>query len=72
MVDGSLATNGGINLGEQCGRHLNERNATLIACSSEADNVPYHTATQGNQSGITTMVGFSKADMIRSKVARVL
>ena len=61
VVDGGLAADGGVNLGKQCGRHLNERNASLIACRSKADNVAYHAAPQGDEGGVTTMTGFQQS-----------
>lgn len=58
---GGLAADGRVNLGEQRGRHLNKRNASLVACRSKADNITYHTAPQSDQSGITTMAGFQQS-----------
>ena len=61
MVDGGLAADGRINLGEQRGRHLDERNASLIACRSEANNVASITPPQGDESGVTAMAGFQQS-----------
>ena len=72
MVDGGLAADGRVNLGEQRGRHLNKRNASLVACRSKADNITYHTAPRAIRVVSRPWLVSSRADMIRSKVARVL
>ena len=72
MVDGGLAADGRVNLGEQRGRHLNKRNASLVACRSKADNIAYHTAPRAIRVVSRPWLVSSRADMIRLKVARVL
>ena len=48
MVDGGFTADRGIDLAEQCGRHLDKRCATLISRRGKADHIAYHAATQSD------------------------
>ena len=48
MVDGGFTADRGIDLAEQCGRHLDKRCATLISRSGKTDHIAYHAAAQSD------------------------
>ncbi len=61
MVDTGLAAYRGIHLRQQCGRHLNETDATLVAGSGKAGHVSGHSTAQRNQRGLAIMTILQQA-----------
>ena len=49
VVDRGLATNGGVDLCKQGRRDLDERDASLVASSRKAGEIPDHATAKGNQ-----------------------
>ena len=48
QIDGCLSADGGIDHGQQCGRHLHQPDAAQIACRGKARQVARHAAAEGD------------------------
>ena len=60
VVHPGLTTYRRINLSKQCGRYLDEIDATLVGCRREARNISDHTAAQSNQCGLPVCLGLQQ------------
>jgi hypothetical protein len=56
MINSRLATDCRINLGQQCGRQLNKRDAALVTRRSKTRQVADHSTTQGDQRRVSATV----------------
>jgi len=53
-IDGSLATNGRVNHGQEGGRDLNEADTAHVCSSNEANHVANNTAAQGDNNAVSS------------------
>ena len=61
VVDAGLAADGGVHLGQQGGRHLDEIDTTLVAGRREAGHVTDHATTQCDDGGAAIVTGGEQA-----------